>query len=120
MNKTIITKEQLENYVLGPGVTVAKTWSTKPTADDESTQVNGTILYEGCNLKAVLSWATSDRIIARQRVERTMKEIPEKVTIPAAQAGSKKPKTVEDEVQEMSDQEFDDFMTRLKAARKTA
>ena len=114
--KTIITKEQLEDMVLAPGVEVSRTWSTKTSADDEATKVNGTMDFQGCNLKVVLGWATSDRIIARQRVERTLKEIPEKITVPAAQAGSKAPKTLEQQFEEMPPEAQEELLAKLQAA----
>jgi len=120
MNKTIITKENLGMYVFGSDVLVPRTWSTKLSADDDATTVNGVMSYEGCGLKAVLNWATSDRVIARQRVERTLKTIPTEITVPAGQAGKKEPRTLEDNVREMSDEEYNDLIARMEAARNNA
>jgi len=116
---TTITKAELKNYTFGPDVLVSRTWSTKPSAEDEAVTVNGEVSYSGCDLSMVLSWATSERVIARQRVERTLKTIPEKVTVPAAQAGKKEPKTLEDQVRDMSEEQFQEYMERLRRARQT-
>jgi len=116
--RLVITKEMLENTVIGQGVTVARTWSTKADNTANAMTVNGEIDFSGCNLEVVLKWATSERVIARHRVERTMKDVPKKVTVMAALAGAKKAKSLEDTVAEMSDAEYADYITRLENARK--
>ena len=118
MGNTIITKEMTGETVLGQGVTIAKTWSTKPDKDGEASTVNGVIDFSGCSIEAILRWAAADRVISRQRVERTMKDVPKKVTIPAGQAGKKAPKTLEEQVSEMSDDAFEAFMKAAEARRQ--
>ncbi len=123
MDKTIINKADLINYVLGTDVLVPRAWRTRSDADAEPVTVNGVVSYAGCALSAVLPWATSDRVIARQRVERTMATVPVTVTVPAAEAG-RKIRTPEELVADaakatagMTNDEFDAYIKKLEDAR---
>ncbi len=123
MDRITINKADLVNYVFGADVVIPRAWKTKPHEGADATTVNGSISFAGCAVSAVLPWATSDRIIARQRVERTMAEVPESCVVPAAEAG-RKIRTLEEMeadaikvTSQMSDEDFEATIRKMEEAR---